>query len=355
MATLGVPSADSSRYFGRRASSGGDFARTQPFDQSSHRPDQGKEQQGQDQIEHHMEVHQLGGPVDLDQRQPGRHLVEEWQGQKAADQTHQGVAEGHPADGRTFFAGFQQGGQGAAQIGPEDERQAERQAECVLGRQRQDQQDRGDARMGQHGDDGGQGQADQPNSVEVVQHLTQLRSVAQRFRSDVEQGQRKQHQSEADEDARQMVPTAFAGAEQNHADENRQGRQRADVEGEEFGHQARPDIGSQHDRLRRRAVHQTATDEGGRHQAGGRAALQGDGNRQSGQQRQEAVAGAEIDPSPQLSAEGPGNTGAHHAQGPQQESGRAEYIHQYDCLVHSRPSQGKHPGRDPAPHRFAGR
>ncbi len=197
------------------------------------------------------------------------------------------------------------------------------------GREGNDQQHRGNARMSGPGQCRGEDHVDHRLRRDHAHQQTQAGHVlvGRDDRQELLQGE--QHQPKPDRDpAEIMRPRLPAVAEQDDPDQHETRRRQADIEGQELHDQRGAEIGAEHDGERRHQIDEPARGEARRHQPGRGAALQYRGDAEPGEERAPAVAEGASEQAPQIGSEGALDAALHHVQAPQQQRNRAGEIDQ---------------------------
>ena len=231
----------------------------QPLQQGRRPPGQRQEDHDDPEVEERVEMRRQPCRVAAEPRHGGGRRREREEDQGDADRPEAEIADQHPPRRGRLAQREPQGHQRAAEVGAEHQRQRQRQADEAGAGQRDDEEYEGDAGMHEPGEGGRKDHASTGSCAEPRQHLRRHVAAAHRRRCRADQPERKQDQSEADQDApglRRARP--LAPACQHHAGEQEERRHRAEVDRERLHHKRGPEVGAEHQRQRRRQRHEPA-------------------------------------------------------------------------------------------------
>ncbi len=257
------------------------------------------------------------------------------QGEDGAGAAHHQIADRHGAGFRRRGARQHEGDQAAADVGAEDQHDAELDRHDVAGGERDEEQDRGDGGVEQPGHHRRDDEGGDRIAGEVADDDGQELAVAQRVRGFADQAQRQDQQADADEDAAKLQPFAVAGGhEQHRAGDQADGDKQAQIEAQQLDDDRGAEIRAECRQQAGRAADDARANEGPNQQGDRRGALQGNGKRRARADGHHRVAQDAAQFLAQEIAIGALDASAHHARGEQKQRHRARQIEQDDRTAH---------------------
>ena len=253
-------------------------------------------------------------------RQTAREQRSERQDQQRAGQLEREAAQRETPRRRVLRDGAEEREQAAAEIRADHEAQGDLQRNHAGRGERRGQQDRGKARIGQHGERGADQCVEHGVAGQCTEHHAHAGALHHRLSSFDDQTQRQQNQTEADQRAADLAETGLlARQEQRHAEQNQDRRQPGQIECEDPRHQRGADVGTEHDRETTGERQQSLRRERRDDHRGRVTALHETRDANTREESPPAATGAAPQHAAQVGAEDSQDAGAHNVRAPHEE------------------------------------